>query len=285
MAQRDEILQLFNRIKTQHNTCRLLNVYKGVPMNYEAEVLEVGRRSIVLQTDKHQIVCLYRDRETFVQSDGFPLVVKAKVSDIDFPTVRAELTDFHYVDSFGIGDRTSVRVQPLDPLEVVVKSVHSGIRIRGEVSDISVGGVAVFIDRLIFPSSVFNVGSEISVEINVPGIQKRPKRASSAPAQTSVIPNRYSGLHSNPVLSQSGSEKMSLSRHKDINPDLAIKGIITNSTVDYFNGRYRVGIRLMASDSNSRNVLSQFVSKRQSEIIREVRDMYNSLVTIQRGSK
>jgi hypothetical protein len=72
MARSDKILNTFQRISNDDNKIKLINVYKGIPISYPAKEIKVDSNRVHVTTDPYQVVGLYRERETYIQSNEFP---------------------------------------------------------------------------------------------------------------------------------------------------------------------------------------------------------------------
>ena len=89
MATMEEILKIFRKIASEGRRIRLLNVYKGIPISYAARITNIGDASVSVHTEKIQLVCMYREKETFIQNVRFPHLVRAGVVMVDTDKVNA----------------------------------------------------------------------------------------------------------------------------------------------------------------------------------------------------
>jgi len=121
----EEIVDLFQQIRREKKEIKLINVYKGFPISYPGTVIAVGKKAIKVKTEAFQTVCLYLEKETYIQGDIFPAVVMANVVGLDFGKLEASLSAFRYVVG-GIGDRKQVR----DPWKVS-STARKGIQLYG----------------------------------------------------------------------------------------------------------------------------------------------------------
>jgi hypothetical protein len=64
-------------------------------------------------------------------------------------------------------------------------------------------------------------------------------------------------------------------RLENVNVD--IHGVIVNTIQEKTNSRYRIGLSILLNDPAS-GLITQFIAQRQSEIIREIKLMYDLLV-------
>lgn len=161
----EEILRTLDRLKSQGQLVRLLNVYKGLPITYDATILNLSRESLVLSTNKFQAICLEMQRRTFVQSKAFNSVVRASVVGVDMIKETVALTALIYMTG-DIGKRLLVRVQPKDAIPVEVNL--SGTLIKSHMADISVGGLGVTTGLVLYRPSFFTLRSKATVAIHLP---------------------------------------------------------------------------------------------------------------------
>ncbi len=134
-----EILQYL--IKTER-LVRLLNNYKGIPISYDARFVEEIPEGFIIQVNKYQNVCMENDRFTFIQSDQLPAIIRAKVLSVDIVQEMALLSEFSVAPE-NIGAREAVRVQPKDPITIVLASERR--KLTGSLVDISVSGMGITI--------------------------------------------------------------------------------------------------------------------------------------------
>lgn len=272
-----EITALFQQAAQASQAVYLLNVYKGVPISYEATLVEVSSTRVKVKTQKYQIVCLYRERETYIQSRLWPHTLHAQVVEVDLPNTEAVLTGFDYVKS-RIGDRMRVRVQPQAPMEGDVQAKDLAQTFRCELADLSQDGVAIYIPSRFFSPEVYLKGVNITLTVRFPGIytiteydpQYKPSRRLGISDRFSREDLRLWAAPDRPQAEEDYSER------KIHLPELKIKGMIVNLREEMAYRRYRVGIRIHPDDL-SRAVISQFIFQRQTEIIKELKAVYEML--------
>ena len=270
-----EIAGLFKQAAQAKQSLYLLNVYKGVPISYEASIVDVSWATMKVQTQKYQVVCLYRERETYIQSRAWPHTIHARVVEVDLPNTQAVLTNFSYVKS-RIGDRMRVRVQPVEALEGDIEAKDRQT-FRCDLADLSQDGVAIYIASRNFSPQIYVRGAEITLTLRFPGIytitEYDPQYRPAARRDT----DRFSREDLRLVTGMSKrSAEEEYSSHTVRLPVLKIKGLVVNVREEIAHGRYRIGIRIHPDDF-SRTVISQFIFQRQTEIIKELKSVYESL--------
>jgi hypothetical protein len=277
MAENTEIAALFKRAEKANQTIYLLNVYKGVPISYEATLVDVSWATVKVKTQKYQVVCLYRERETYVQSRLWTETLRARVVDVDIPKAEAVLTNFEYVKS-RIGDRTRVRVQPEELMEGDIQAKDVNQSFRCELADLSQDGVAIYIPSRLFSPLLYSRGTAVTLDLRFPGTytitEYDPKEP---PSHRSLAADRYSREDLRMLSSQNRPQYSDeFSERKVRLPELKIKGTVVNAREEPTFRRYRIGIRINPDDF-SRTVISQFIFQRQTDIIKELKAVYESL--------
>jgi hypothetical protein len=273
----DGVINIFRKLYKGAGNLRLLNVFQGIPIAYPGTIVSVGDDSVIVRTEKYQMVCLYRERETYIHNSEFRSVVKARVSDLYISQLQVTLTDFEYVDK-GIGDRRQVRVWPREILTGGLQLTDRTEAVSGELADISLDGVGIFVPEKDFSPRVFRHGRKIAVNYRLMGTFQLPQ-AKRYEVQASSDPTlrfdrsqlRLSSIHTPDTGGeQGGSTRLVYS------PDLETQGIVANISYDAANMRYRLGVQLLP-DEQYRAIVSQFVSQRQSELIQEITSLYKLL--------
>ncbi len=267
-----EILMVFRQLADSYKDVRLLNVYKGVPISYEAKIIEVADKSALFRTEKYQIVCLNYEGITHVQSLFLPKIVIAKVHDIDFLRNESVLGDFEYT-SGRIGARTQVRVIPEKTIEGLICVQENLQAFPGELADISLDGLGFFTHVETLLPEYFQKGVKVHVELNLPGVrQKKSPQKSGAKKKDVPMPHHTVRLEEGnlPCLEQIDWQ----SDYETI--QISVNGEIAYIHKDMEYSRHRIGIRIDAGDG-SKAEIAHFITHRQAQIMREIRHAYDNL--------
>lgn len=107
------------------------------------------------------------DKQTFIQCELLPSIVKANLEDFDFHKNQVILHNFAYtVDT--IGKRAFIRVQPQ---ELIQAELNNNVRkIRGRLVDISESGLGVVVaERSPFSLGLLSRGASVLVTFRLPG--------------------------------------------------------------------------------------------------------------------
>jgi c-di-GMP-binding flagellar brake protein YcgR len=228
------IFQQLNIIFKKKQPVRLLNVYQGVPISYDAMIVGTTANSVKMIIHKYQSVCLRLHKYTYFISPLLPGVIKASALAVDLATNIAILFDFQYSDD-GIGKRMLVRAKPTEPIDVLLMNDTKTQRIKIQLMDISLTGMAVSAPQLLFNVEVFKQNSTVYAQFNLPG-----------DAQGKFIP-------------------------------VNVTGTIVNINLDKSKQVYRIGLRIFP-DEIAHPILVQYISRRQSEIMKDIRTLYNKML-------
>lgn len=272
------ILDLLRRVATAEAEIRLLNVYQGIPIAFPAAIVYVGQNSITVKTERYQLVCLYQERQTYLQYPGFPSVIRARVERLEPHALQASLYEFEYVRE-GIGERRQIRVWPKDGVTGELHLPDRTETIRGELADISLDGMGIYLPEGEYYAHLFRQGRKVAISIRLPGVfQIRQQKRYDSGGLNEI--NRYdrtqlrlSTIHT-PAY---GSEREDATAIKTVHsPEIEVYGVVSNHYTEASTRRYRIGIRLQPNEQY-RSIVSQFISQRQSEIIQEINAIYRLL--------
>ena len=270
-----DYMNVFWNLASGRETISLLNVYKGIPISYPATIINVGETAIELITEKHQLVCLYHERETHIQSPEIAEIIFAKVIGLDVPNLTAVLGQFEVVNKT-IGERREVRVWPKFSIEGEVQTEELADTYQAEMADISRSGLGIYIrERDYFPRVYCN-GRKLVVSFKLPGVYQiyEPKSYDYSSSSQAVNAPRYdrSSMRFS-TIHQPKSNPENTQIRRLASPEITVQGVIANIMALENQHRYRVGIRLYPNEF-AQLIITQFVSQRQSEIIQEINSVY-----------
>jgi hypothetical protein len=259
-----DLLQTLRQIARNQSSIKLLNIYKGLPISYDTNIVSVGVSEIQVTGSKSHIACLYYQGESYLQGDELPVVVRSKVKSLNLAQDFAILTDFEVAEN-NIGKRTQIRVEPDDLLVGAIKFKGSSFEFLAPLFDISSNGASVFFESYIFPDRLAQPGNELTMTISIPDFVAR-KMKKLSPRPGNEVRKVTAPLRANPTVGQDGQIS------------ITANGKVVAIHTDVELNRYRVSAQLFFKDL-SRMVVLQYISHRQSEIINDLRvlseDLYN----------
>jgi len=269
-----DFMTIFWNLASGRETISLINVYKGVPISYPATIINVGENAIQVITEKYQLVCLYHERETYIQSPEISEIIKARVAGLDAPTSTVILSDFEIITNT-IGERREVRVCPKFTIEGEVQSQDLADAYQGELADISHSGLGIYINERDFFPRVYRPGRKLTVGFKLPGTYQiyEPKGYEQDPyyrdemARFDRASIRQSSIHQQKITSETQNVR------RFVSPELTLQGSIANMLELESQKRYRIGVRLTLNEF-ARLIITQFIAQRQAEIIQEINSVY-----------
>lgn len=273
----ENLKETFLRMAQDEKGTNLLNVYKGVPLSFPAKIIEVGDAYIRVLTETHQMVSMYLEKSTLIQSGYLPNIVLAEVIELDIKKHLALLANFRFMQK-GIGDRAEVRIEPKDPLPSELQVKEEQMMLKGELADISREGLGIYLDRELFSGKIIHPNALLDVMFTLPFEFSQSTDHAKNQAGTGFY-DRYAreNIRFNPVVGNSPKFQTGPLHRRQSQPDIQVKAKVVNIHLEIGRDRYRIGMK-MAPNSQAAMVISKFISQRQCEIIQEIRELYQLLV-------
>jgi len=262
LSQNEDLLLLLGQIAKSRSDIRLLNIYKGLPISYDTSINSVGEFEINVSGNRQQIACLYYQRETYLQGDKFPFLIRSQVISLNLDKENAVLADFEVAKS-DIGKREQIRVEPDEPPIAYIQFVSSGYEISSSLADVSAEGGRIYLEAQLFPARLFQPGNEITIAISFPDNVSQKMKKISTKTQLETRGSKPI-IHTNLPAWQNG--KVTITG----------RGKIVSVRPELHLNRYRVGMKLYFQDL-ARMVILQYVSQRQAEIIRDLHILSDEL--------
>jgi hypothetical protein len=281
----EPVLQFLKKHLQEKKDVRLLNIYKGVPISYDATVVDVNNLFARLKCNKYQIPSIFLENGAYIQGEDTEETIHAQLYQLDLE--RSEVVFTNLVPAGqGIGQRSQVRVEPEDSIWAAIKLKNSLSEVMAKVTDLSMGGLGIYLERYYFHPQLFRPGTELTLSFDLP-LVLRPVTSSSnssnmSRSETNDLTNRFNrdqirGINSSGL----GASKEPLQERVIGLPGsgsrISCKARVIHYRPELYNNRYRIGLRLQDSEG-SRQLISQFVARRQADLIREFRLMYDAIV-------
>ena len=258
---------LVEQIAKNRSEIKLLNVYKGLPISYDVSIHSIGDSEIQVHSSRHQLACLYYQRETYLQGAELPFTLRSQVMSLHLGKEDAILANLEIAPN-SIGNRTQIRVEPDEPLLAAIKFEGSSSEFFVPLADISAEGAGAHFEHYMFPARFCQPGIDISMSIWLPDTNARKsKKLSTRP----LIESRNTKPFSRP----------DLPRGQDGKVVLTTKGKVVSVRPEFHTNRYRIGLKLFFKDL-SRSVILHYISQRQSEIIRDLSVLTDELYSRKR---
>jgi hypothetical protein len=260
-----DLYPYLRQIARNQSDIKLLNIYKGLPISYDAQISFVGDSEIQVHSSRAQLACLYYQQETYLQCEGLPFVLRSQVISLHLGKEDATLANLE-VASNSVGNRSQIRVEPEEPLIALIQFSGAPMSITAPIADISAEGAGVYLEPYIsaegagvylepymYSPRLCQPGNQVSVSIALPDtVSQKIRKNFNKPLRDIKTTG---SLHSDASIGSAGTVVISTI------------GKITSVHSELI--RYRVGMRLMFKDL-ARTVILQYISQRQSEIIRDL---------------
>ncbi len=136
----NKVLNKFEILKKQNKSIVMLNLYKGIPLNFNASILRVSENFTTLKVHKYQALVMELEHQTYLKLHPDEEVIKAIVVSVDMEKNLANLSKFFQVGRSAF-DRSYVRVQPGGQIQVAVHLDNH--LLMGTLQEISVKGLSV----------------------------------------------------------------------------------------------------------------------------------------------
>ena len=263
MISSTDLYALLGQIYRNQSEIRLLNIYKGLPISYDASISSLANSEIHVSSNMYQIACMYHQRETYIQEKQLPYTIRCQVMSLNLAKEDALLANFEMVTN-DIGSRMNIRVEPNEPLVGVVQFKGYPNKIIAPIADISIYGASIFIDDFLFPVRLFQIGNEISMAISFPEMTLQKTRKVILTGQSAENRGARTLVRSTPAVGVDGKiEVNAWGKIMAVRPELN-------------ENRYRVSIKFYIKDPE-RVLVSQYISQRQKEIIQDLRILSEEL--------
>lgn len=285
MDRNQEILPLLRVIARAESGLRLVSLYKGLPIIYDASIVSIEGACVHVHCNKYQLACLFLQHETYLIGDMIQGTIHADVTGLIPARDEAILSNLQYVEKPYIL-REQVRVEPQDPIRISVQLKGSLATVEANLADISLNGVGLHLDRSLFHPKLWMTGSELTISVPLPEhLQSKTPVSTSTLPSTGDLTTRFSreALRGFGFLEENNSagQRRAAPPSGSLPSRIVARGVIVNLRPELMYGRFRIGVRLI-HESNTRILISQFISQRQSEIIREFKTIYDSLLKFDR---
>lgn len=258
---------LLGQIARNRSGIKLLNVFKGLPISYDVRINSVGAAEIQVHSNRYQLACLYYQRETYLQGEELPFILYSQVLSLHLGNEDATLTNLEIAPN-SIGNRLQIRVEPSEPLVASLRFTGSSSEFFVPLTDISGEGAGAYFEDYMFPVKLCRPGNEFLMTISLPDtVSQKIKKLSTRPL-----------MEGQSIKSFFNTDSL---RSQDNKVAITTRGKIISVHSEFHSKRYRVGMKLFFKDL-SRTVILQYISQRQSEIIRDLSVLSDELYSLKK---
>lgn len=168
-----DYLVMFQRLAGTEENIRFMNVYKGVPISYYGRAVESGANCVRFRIHANQILCMREEKLTYLYSVSVARVVRASLLGMDLLNETVLLAGFEPINH-PVGNRSFIRVEPKDLMEVLIESVELAAQensLKAFLIDISLRGAAVFVNVSLAIAGKLSRGERVSLSFTLPDEQ------------------------------------------------------------------------------------------------------------------
>lgn len=153
------LIDVFQRMRGEKQKITFLNLYKGVPISSEAEIIEIEDENVTFKIDRLQEIAMKLEAQAFiVKNEWFSKHLKADIIESNFQTNTIVLSNFTYLLNMPAIQREFVRVHPDILAKVYLRPSHS-LPTSGRLYDLSINGLGVVSSE----NNGIYVGAKVSV--------------------------------------------------------------------------------------------------------------------------
>lgn len=161
-----DIFDELKKAQQLNQKLKLLNLYKGVNIKSDAEILDIKEQNLYLKLDLMQILAMREEGNAFILKDNtISSDIMAKISNFDFAASSVILHDFVRSTKTAAVLRRYARVHPRITTPVILRS-NDGTTLHAKLFDISEGGLGAVSEQSTFWGKREPLNASFELEIN-----------------------------------------------------------------------------------------------------------------------
>lgn len=158
------IIEGFQTIKESSGKVQFYNLYQGIPISCQAEIVSVQDDSATFRLELLQEIAMKLDGQAFIlKNDVFPKHIKADIVYSNFLTKTVMLENFTYLLNMPALERSTPRIHPDIVAEVYLQPEGSLVT-TGRLFDLSVNGLGVLSSE----NNGIEIGTRLLVSFSLP---------------------------------------------------------------------------------------------------------------------
>jgi len=168
----DDLLAVFQNLMDADLPVRLLNYYRGLPVSYDAHIVDLSQGTLTLNVHQDQVVCMVLENKAWLlkvlppAGRGSPRSLQAQVISLDLAKKQAVLTEFSRPKK-EVERRGAVRLQPEELIGVDMEI--GGMHYTGKLADISVTWLGIFsFGTYVYSEYMIPKNADIVLECRLP---------------------------------------------------------------------------------------------------------------------
>lgn len=159
----NNILDIFKDIRDAGEEIIFFNLYKGIPIQHKATIIDIGDGDIAFKTIQTQEIAMKMEGVAYIlKDDNFDKYIKADIVYNNFSTNIVVLNNFTYLMNMPAIGREFVRVHPEIMAEVSL-SQDQELVTKGKLFDLSIDGLGVVSEE----NNGIYAGAKISLDFTL----------------------------------------------------------------------------------------------------------------------
>lgn len=157
------IIDIFKEIKDKGEEVTFFNLFKGIPIQHKATVIDIDDDEVVFKTMQTQEIAMKMDGVAYILKDeNFDKYLKADIVYNNFSNNTVVLNNFTYLLNMPATNREFIRVHP-DIMAEVSLSYEKELTTSGKLFDLSVDGLGVISEE----NNGIYAGAKIDIEFSL----------------------------------------------------------------------------------------------------------------------
>jgi hypothetical protein len=184
----NQILDLLEYVASKKRSISLVSTFKGVSISSDVIINEISnrRKTVTMLASPGHEIPFFPSTMVIIRCVLFPKPVRANVAAVDFNHRKIKLNNFAFAKG-SMGKRSQTRVQPEGTLKARLTRVDN-VQHSGEVADISLEGIAVFLDQKGMPlERMIKSGDRLDVNFYLPLVKETDSEHISMPARVVYV--------------------------------------------------------------------------------------------------
>ena len=163
------IIDVLKDIKDRGDNITFFNLYKGIPVQHHATIVDIDDSEVVFRTIQTQEIAMKMDGAAYILKDNnFDKHLKADIVYNNFENNTVVLNNFMYLLNMPATRREFIRVHPEIMAEVSISSDGKLIT-KGKLFDLSMDGLGVVSDE----NNGIYAGVKIKLNFTLPMLNKK----------------------------------------------------------------------------------------------------------------
>ncbi len=154
-----QLLQLYH----DSRPVKFTNIYQGIPITCTGTILKIEDDRVAFNVSRYQGLCLKLEGHTVIHSDFLTRKFQADTVQVDLKNETAILANFQPAD-FPIESRLHIRVETNKPINALLSNT---IEVNVKVTEISLNGLALYIQRANYENKYFSKGKKANIEFDL----------------------------------------------------------------------------------------------------------------------